>query len=183
MKKPLLVSALILGLPSWVLAQEVLPPARRSASALDPAYDVLLPDPDGPTTPVNYQTILNAAPFNYSSNQYGRTSFIFGGVRGMQMPVSFAKNGSPSGLSVYEQVHNASIFSLYLPAANIADVKRAMGSRNYGDTGFWTRVNALNSPWGLEDLLETIPAIGNKLDVVMIPKVEGAWDIDRKSVV
>lgn len=46
MKKPLLVSALILGLPSWVLAQEVLPPARRSASALDPAYDVLLPDPE-----------------------------------------------------------------------------------------------------------------------------------------
>lgn len=90
-----------------------------------------------PTTPVNYQSILDAAPFNYSSNQYGRTSFIFGGVRGMQMPVSFAKNGSPSGLSVYEQVHNASIFSLYLPAANIADVKRAMGSRNYGDTGFY----------------------------------------------
>jgi malyl-CoA/(S)-citramalyl-CoA lyase len=53
----------------------------------------------------------------------------------------------------------------------------AMAEFDYGQTGFWTRVNALNSPWGLEDLLETIPVIGNKLDVVMIPKVEGAWDI------
>ena len=54
----------------------------------------------------------------------------------------------------------------------------AMGEQfDFGDTGFWTRMNALNSPWGLEDLLETIPVIGNQLDVVMIPKVEGPWDI------
>jgi malyl-CoA/(S)-citramalyl-CoA lyase len=53
----------------------------------------------------------------------------------------------------------------------------AMAENDFGDTGFWARVNALNSPWGLEDLLETIPVIGNKLDVVMVPKVEGAWDI------
>ena len=44
-------------------------------------------------------------------------------------------------------------------------------------TALWTRVNCLNSPWGLEDLLEIVPAIGNKLDVVMLPKVEGPWDI------
>lgn len=50
-------------------------------------------------------------------------------------------------------------------------------SVDFGATGLWTRVNALNSPWGLDDLLEIVAAVGNKLDVVMIPKVEGPWDI------
>jgi malyl-CoA/(S)-citramalyl-CoA lyase len=48
---------------------------------------------------------------------------------------------------------------------------------DFGSTGVWTRVNALNSPWILDDLTEIVAAIGNKLDVVMLPKVEGAWDI------
>jgi malyl-CoA/(S)-citramalyl-CoA lyase len=47
----------------------------------------------------------------------------------------------------------------------------------FGDTGLWTRVNALNSPWALDDITEIVAAIGNKLDVIMLPKVEGAWDI------
>jgi malyl-CoA/(S)-citramalyl-CoA lyase len=46
-----------------------------------------------------------------------------------------------------------------------------------GDTPLWTRVNALDSPWGLDDLLRLVPAIGDKLAVIMIPKVEGAYDI------
>ncbi|MBK8909404.1 MAG: CoA ester lyase [Rhodospirillales bacterium] len=50
-------------------------------------------------------------------------------------------------------------------------------SVDFGDTGLWTRVNALNSPWFLDDMTEIIAAVGNKLDVVMIPKVEGPWDI------
>jgi hypothetical protein len=58
------------------------------------------------------------------TNQYGRTSFLFAGVPGMQLPVSFSKIG-PSGLSIYEQVHNSSVFSLYLPIANEADTKMA----------------------------------------------------------
>jgi malyl-CoA/(S)-citramalyl-CoA lyase len=44
-------------------------------------------------------------------------------------------------------------------------------------TGLWTRVNALNSPWFLDDVTEIVAAVGNKLDVLMIPKVEGPWDI------
>jgi malyl-CoA/(S)-citramalyl-CoA lyase len=48
---------------------------------------------------------------------------------------------------------------------------------DFGATGYWTRINALNSPWHLDDILEIVPAIGNKLDVIMVPKVEGAWDI------
>jgi hypothetical protein len=54
------------------------------------------------------------------------------------MPVSFYKDpNSVSGLSVYEQVYNASIFSLYLPIANEADVTNAFHGRNYTDTEFY----------------------------------------------
>jgi malyl-CoA/(S)-citramalyl-CoA lyase len=41
----------------------------------------------------------------------------------------------------------------------------------------WTRVNALDSPWALDDLTTLVTEIGDKLDVVMIPKVQGAEDI------
>ena len=47
----------------------------------------------------------------------------------------------------------------------------------FGATGLWTRINALNSPWALDDINEIVAAIGNKLDVIMLPKVEGVWDI------
>jgi malyl-CoA/(S)-citramalyl-CoA lyase len=46
-----------------------------------------------------------------------------------------------------------------------------------GDTQLWTRVNSLDSPWALDDLTRLVTEIGDKLDVVMVPKVEGAWDI------
>jgi malyl-CoA/(S)-citramalyl-CoA lyase len=45
------------------------------------------------------------------------------------------------------------------------------------DTALWTRVNALNSPWVLDDIHEIVKEIGGKLDVMMIPKVEGPWGI------
>ena len=48
---------------------------------------------------------------------------------------------------------------------------------DFGDTGLWTRVNCLNSPWFLDDVIEIVGAAGHKLDVVMLPKVEGPWDI------
>lgn len=47
----------------------------------------------------------------------------------------------------------------------------------FGATGLWTRVNCLNSPWFLDDVTEIIAAVGDKLDVIMLPKVEGPWDI------
>jgi malyl-CoA/(S)-citramalyl-CoA lyase len=47
----------------------------------------------------------------------------------------------------------------------------------FGSTGLWTRVNALDSPWILDDLVEIVAAVGDKLDVVMLPKVDGPWDI------
>lgn len=48
---------------------------------------------------------------------------------------------------------------------------------DFGATGLWTRVNTLASPWGLEDLVELVGEIGDKLDVIMLPKVDGPWDI------
>ena len=49
---------------------------------------------------------------------------------------------------------------------------------NFGSTGLWTRINALNSPWALDDIIEIVGAVGNKLDVIMLPKVDGPWDIN-----
>jgi len=65
-----------------------------------------------------------------------------------------------------------------------ADAKEAaragfieMAKLDYGTTGLWTRINALNSPWALDDITQIVAAAGNKLDVMMLPKVEGPWDI------
>src|SRR5215210_3919333 len=48
---------------------------------------------------------------------------------------------------------------------------------DFGQTSLWTRVNSLDSPWVLEDLTQLVTEIGHKLEVIMVPKVEGAWDI------
>ena len=50
-------------------------------------------------------------------------------------------------------------------------------SVDFGPTQLWTRLNALDSPWFLDDVTTLVPAIGATLDVVMVPKVEGAEDI------
>ena len=48
---------------------------------------------------------------------------------------------------------------------------------DFGDTQLWTRVNSLDSPWVLEDLTTLVTEIGDTLDVIMVPKVEGPEDI------
>ncbi len=58
----------------------------------------------------------------------------------------------------------------------IANSTANLGGQS-GPTQLWTRVNALDSPWGLDDLTTLVTEIGDKLDVVMIPKVQGAEDI------
>ena len=50
-------------------------------------------------------------------------------------------------------------------------------STDFGKTQFWTRINSLDSPWVLDDLTTLVPEIGDKLDVIMVPKVQGAEDI------
>ena len=58
--------------------------------------------------------------------------------------------------------------------AGLIEVGRSWTS---SDTQLWTRVNSLDSPWGLDDLVAAVTEVGNALDVIMIPKVEGPEDI------
>lgn len=46
-----------------------------------------------------------------------------------------------------------------------------------GDTQLWSRINSLESPWVLDDVIELVTEAGNEIDVLMVPKVEGPWDI------
>jgi malyl-CoA/(S)-citramalyl-CoA lyase len=50
-------------------------------------------------------------------------------------------------------------------------------STDFGSTQLWTRVNSLDSPWALDDLTTLVTEIGDRLDVIMVPKVQGAEDI------
>jgi malyl-CoA/(S)-citramalyl-CoA lyase len=54
---------------------------------------------------------------------------------------------------------------------------RIAKDNDFGDTQLWTRVNSLDSPWALDDLTRIVTEVGHKLDVVMVPKVEGPEDI------
>jgi malyl-CoA/(S)-citramalyl-CoA lyase len=45
------------------------------------------------------------------------------------------------------------------------------------NVGLWTRINCLNSPWHFDDVTQIVEGVGDRLDVMMIPKVEGPWDI------
>ncbi len=58
--------------------------------------------------------------------------------------------------------------------AGLVEVGRSV---DLGATQLWSRVNALDSPWILDDLITLVTEIGDKLDVIMLPKVEGAEDI------
>ncbi len=86
---------------------------------------------------------------------------------------------------VPELIHQVDVVLGNLEDAIPADAKAAARSgfiamataNDFGSTGLWTRVNALNSPWVLDDVTEIVAAVGDKLDVIMLPKVEGAWDI------
>ncbi len=46
-----------------------------------------------------------------------------------------------------------------------------------GETALWTRVNELASPYFLDDITRIVSEIGEKIEVVMVPKVEGAQDV------
>lgn len=48
---------------------------------------------------------------------------------------------------------------------------------DFGDTQLWTRINSLDSPWFLDDMTRLVSEVGDKIDVIMLPKIQGAWDI------
>jgi len=58
--------------------------------------------------------------------------------------------------------------------AGLVEIAKAWDQR---DTQLWTRVNSLDSPWGLDDLTTAVTEAGSALDVIMVPKVEGPEDI------
>jgi malyl-CoA/(S)-citramalyl-CoA lyase len=58
-----------------------------------------------------------------------------------------------------------------------AGLVRVGREADLGDCALWTRVNALESPWALDDITTLVTEIGDRLEVVMVPKVEGPWDI------
>ena len=58
--------------------------------------------------------------------------------------------------------------------AGLVNVARTL---DMGETQLWTRVNSLDSPWSLDDLTTLVTEVGDKLDVIMVPKVEGPEDI------
>ena len=48
---------------------------------------------------------------------------------------------------------------------------------DFRETQLWTRVNSLDSPWFLDDVQRIVGEVGANVDVIMLPKVEGPWDI------
>ncbi|MDG2520857.1 CoA ester lyase [Caulobacter segnis] len=60
--------------------------------------------------------------------------------------------------------------------AGLIDLARNVDFAAAG-VGFWTRINCLNSPWHLDEVSEIVGRAGSKIDVIMVPKVEGPWDI------
>jgi malyl-CoA/(S)-citramalyl-CoA lyase len=58
-----------------------------------------------------------------------------------------------------------------------AGLVRIAKEADLGGTSLWARVNSLDSPWVLDDLVTLVGEVGDRLDVIMLPKVEGPWDI------
>ncbi|TAL21099.1 MAG: CoA ester lyase [Frankiales bacterium] len=58
--------------------------------------------------------------------------------------------------------------------AGLVEVAR---TADLGDCQLWTRVNSLDSPWVLDDLTTLVTEVGDRIDVIMVPKVEGPEDI------
>jgi malyl-CoA/(S)-citramalyl-CoA lyase len=58
-----------------------------------------------------------------------------------------------------------------------AGLVKVANTTDLGDCQLWTRVNDLGSPWVLDDLTTLVLEAGEKIDVIMVPKVEGPEDI------
>ncbi len=48
---------------------------------------------------------------------------------------------------------------------------------SFDSTGLWVRINGLSTPWALDEITEIVGEVGEQLDVIMLPKVDGPWDI------
>jgi malyl-CoA/(S)-citramalyl-CoA lyase len=58
-----------------------------------------------------------------------------------------------------------------------AGLVKVANEADLGSAQLWTRVNDLGSPWVLDDITTLVLEAGEKIDVIMVPKVEGPEDI------
>src|SRR3954469_24392081 len=111
-------------------------------------------------------------------------------VRGSPFPPSrmihfFDASNEKMAAKVPDMAKQADILLGNLEDAIPADRKEAARAglvkvgkeADLGETPLWTRINSLDSPWCLDDLTTLVTEIGDKLEVIMVPKVEGPWDI------
>src|SRR3954447_168992 len=61
--------------------------------------------------------------------------------------------------------------------AALAGLVKVGKELDLGSAALWTRVNALESPWVLDELTTLVTEIGDVLEGIMVPKVEGPEDI------
>ncbi len=85
---------------------------------------------------------------------------------------------------VPELAREADVIVANLEDAIPADAKEAaragaieMGRMDLRGAGLWARINALNAPWHLDDVTGLVAGLGDRLDVIIVPKVEGPWDL------
>lgn len=62
-------------------------------------------------------------------------------------------------------------------AASRANVVRAFGDLDWGTKPRMYRVNALDTPHFYRDLIDVVEAVGDRVDLVMLPKCQGAEDV------
>jgi citrate lyase subunit beta/citryl-CoA lyase len=62
-------------------------------------------------------------------------------------------------------------------AAGRANVVRALQQLDFGRRIRMMRINALDTPFAYRDLIEVVEAAGDRLDLVMVPKVGSATDV------
>ena len=98
----------------------------------------------------------------------------------------FDPSNEKMAAKVPDMVGKADVLLGNLEDAVVADKKEAarLGlvqiarDTDFGEhTQLWTRVNSLDSPWVLDDLTTLVTEVGNELDVIMVPKVQGPEDI------
>ncbi len=66
------------------------------------------------------------------ANQYGRTMFMLAGIPEQHIPVSFRI--LDDGMSIYDKVYNASLYTQYIPMVNPAE--QVLNTKSYDDP-FW----------------------------------------------
>jgi citrate lyase beta subunit len=58
-----------------------------------------------------------------------------------------------------------------------ANVIRAFGELDFGPRLRVYRINGLDTPFAYRDLIEVVEAVGERIDLVMVPKVSGPEDV------